>query len=97
MAYESFADVYGPVEITGGLIRGIHNDGVYTFKNIKYAEAERFPDFGSGKGDNPVALATNQVCEEFGILSTKEALKRTGREMVHIHQPGEATYLKRIN
>ena len=62
-----------------------------------YAYAGRFHDFGGGKGDNPVARATNQVCEEFKIPSTKQALAQTGREMVHIHQPGDATYLVRIN
>lgn len=64
---------------------------------LMYEHAGRFPDFGGGKGDNPVGRATNRVCEEFGIPFSKAALQKTGRTMVHIHQPGEATYLKRIN
>ena len=41
--------------------------------------------------------ATNAVCEEFKIPSVKAALAKTGNTMVHIHQPGEAAYLTRIN
>lgn len=62
---------------------------------IKYSG--RVPDFGGGRGDNPVAEATNQVCKEYGIIDQRTAGEKYGSKMVHIHQPGEETYLKRIN
>ena len=82
------------------------------FEGVKYEEAllelraeielcakyaGRVPDFCGSRGGNPVADATLQVCEEFGIANQREMMEKLGANMVHIHQPGDATYLVRIS
>ncbi|MBQ6335031.1 MAG: carboxylesterase/lipase family protein [Erysipelotrichaceae bacterium] len=52
MTYNSYADLYGPVKTSGGLIRGYQYDGLTIFKNIKYGSARRFhkPEAASWEG-----------------------------------------------
>ena len=56
----------------------------------------RVPDFGGGRGNNAVADATRQVCEEFGIKNAR-AMKETAVPITHIPQPQDPCYLNRIS